>query len=87
MLCSNQPHIDSHDAENDLASLVDRAAAGEEIVITKDDKPVARIVGIDQEAAAQARPGPRFGAWAHYGWTLPRDFDDPDPEIEALFNG
>jgi hypothetical protein len=30
---------------------------------------------------------PNFGFGDHYGWKLPEDFDDPDPEIEAMFYG
>lgn len=34
------------EAKSQLSSLIDRAAAGEEITITKHGRPVARIVGI-----------------------------------------
>jgi prevent-host-death family protein len=33
-------------AQKDLIRLIDRAQAGEEIVITRDDEPVARLVAV-----------------------------------------
>ena len=32
------------DAQRDLPELIDSAAAGEEIIITRNDRPVARLV-------------------------------------------
>ena len=29
----------------------------------------------------------QVGIWDHYGWSPPDNFDDPDPEIEAMFHG
>lgn len=69
-------------AKTDLSALVDQAAAGEEIIIAKNGKPKAKLVSLD---AAPAKRKPEFGFWDHYGWKLPDNFDDPDPEIEALF--
>jgi len=45
------------DAKSQLSSLLDRAAAGEEITITKHGKPVAKLVSarpFDREKAAEA---------------------------------
>ena len=36
-----------YDAKTRLSALVDRAAAGEEIVITRHNKPVVRLVAMD----------------------------------------
>ena len=33
------------EAQRNLAELIDSAAAGEEIVITRDDRPVAKLTG------------------------------------------
>jgi prevent-host-death family protein len=75
--------VSLYEAKTHLSALTDEAAAGEEIVISKNGKPKARLVALDANAAT--RPAPRFGFWSHYGWKLPDDFDDPNPEIEALF--
>ena len=63
-------------AKTDLSRLLDRVAAGEEVVIARDGRPVARLVPL-------AAPKPRVpGAWKHL--TPPPDsfFFDPLPEEE-----
>ena len=39
------PTVGAFEAKTHLSSLLDRVAAGEEFVITKHGKPVARLVG------------------------------------------
>ena len=50
--------IGAFEAKNTLGTLLDRVERGEEIVITRHGKPVARLVassgGIDREAASAA---------------------------------
>ena len=50
--------IDAFEARNTLGSLLDRAERGEEIVMTRNGKPVARLVGssggIDHTSAKAA---------------------------------
>ena len=76
--------VNLYAAKTDLSALVEEAAAGEEIVIAKNGKPRAKLVALDVEPVPRVRK-PEFGFWNHYGWKLPDDFDDPDPEIEAMF--
>ena len=45
-------------AEGHLAEIVDRLAPGEEIVLTRDDKPVAKLIGTPGE---KCRPLPGRG--------------------------
>jgi len=71
-------------AKTDLSALVEQAAAGEEIIIAKNGKPKAKLVALGAASVAPKRER-EFGFWNHYGWKLPDNFDDPDPEIEALF--
>jgi len=72
-------------AKAQLSALVERAAAGEKIVITKYGKPVAKLTAL--EPAQKPRHLKReFGFWEQHGLKLPDNFNDPDPEIEALFN-
>jgi prevent-host-death family protein len=40
--------VGAFEAKTNLSSLLDRVAAGEEVVITKHGKPVARLVSVDQ---------------------------------------
>jgi prevent-host-death family protein len=77
--------VNLYEAKTDLSALVEAAAAGEEIIIAKHGKPKAKLVAIT--TAEDELPKPQFGFWDHYGWKLPYNFDDPDPEIEELFYG
>lgn len=52
--------VGSFEAKTHLAALIDRAAAGEEVIITRRGKPVARLVAmaggaLEGEAAAGER--------------------------------
>ena len=81
--------VSLYEAKTHLSKLVDEAAAGEEIVIAKNGKPMAKLLPLD---AAQARKEPRkLGQWAeqnkHINWDKwDRDFKAADKEIEHLFN-
>ena len=77
--------VNLYQAKTDLSALVEAAAGGEEIIIAKNGKPKARLVALGGEAVASRKPN--FGFWNHLGWKLPEGFDDPDPEIEAMFYG
>jgi prevent-host-death family protein len=77
--------VNLYDAKTDLSALVEEAAAGEEIVIAKNGKPKARLVALVAEPPKVRKP--EFGFWNHYGWKLADNFNDPDPEIEAMFYG
>jgi prevent-host-death family protein len=70
-----------HEAKTHLSRLVEAAAAGEEIVIAKAGKPVAKLVAY----AARTRPRP-LGLLRGKIWEAP-DAWDPDPELEELFYG
>ncbi len=75
--------VNLYEAKTHLSALVDEAAAGEEIVIAKNGKPLVKMTMLEPKAQ---RPAPKFGSLAYTGWKVPENFDDPDPEIEALFN-
>lgn len=63
--------VNVHDAKTRLSELLARVAAGEEIVIAKANKPVARLVALEQQR------GPRtFGAHRQKIW-LSEDFNAP----------
>jgi prevent-host-death family protein len=78
--------VNLYDAKTNLSALVDQAAGGEDIVIAKNGKPRAVIVSLDR-APRKPRRVPEFGFWEAEGFKLPDNFNDPDPEIEALFAG
>jgi prevent-host-death family protein len=71
-----------YEAKTHLSQLLDRAAAGEEIVIARAGRPVARLVALT--GARQQRRSP--GGWrGRVG--IPEDFDQLPDEIEAAFRG
>ncbi|HZK98866.1 MAG TPA: type II toxin-antitoxin system prevent-host-death family antitoxin [Caulobacteraceae bacterium] len=73
--------VSLYEAKTKLSALVERAAAGEEIVITKNGKPQARLVPIPFKGQRRS-PAQAMGVTF-----LAEDFDAPDPRIEALFTG
>lgn len=60
-------------AKTHLSALVDRAAVGEEIVISKSGKPKARLVPMG-EVHPRREPGQGRGQWS-----VSDDFDAPLP--------
>lgn len=71
-----------YDAKTRLSELVDRASAGEEIVIAKNGRPLARLVPIPAE-----KPSRTPGGWEGMVW-IAEDFDEPlAPDIQRDFDG
>ncbi len=74
--------INIHEAKTHLSQLVEDAAQGEEIVIAKAGKPMARLLGITSTPAPR-RPGLLKGKIR-----IGDDFDLPLPEdMLATFEG
>ena len=63
--------VDLDEAKVHLIDFIEAAGKGEEIVITKDDQPVAKLVPI-----SRAKPRPLFGSAAGL-ITMADDFDEP----------
>lgn len=73
--------VNIHEAKTQLSKLVERAAAGEEIVIAKAGKPMAKLVPYTPRIA------PRIGGFlAGQIWEAP-DCWEPDDEITELMTG
>jgi len=69
-----------YQAKTHLSRLVERAAAGEEIVIAKSGRPRARLVPLEDTRVLRV-PGKGKGRWR-----LRRDFDAPlPPEVLREF--
>ncbi len=71
-----------YEAKTHLSQLLDRAAAGEEIIIARAGRPVARLVAL---ASAPRRPRTP-GAWRGQV-RMASDFDQLPAELEAAFRG
>jgi prevent-host-death family protein len=70
-----------HDAKTHLSRLIERVEAGEEIVIARAGRPVARLVPF--RARSEAR---QPGLWRGQV-PLSADFDSTDDELLAAFEG
>lgn len=72
--------VNVHEAKTHLSRLLARVAAGEEVVIAKAGKPLARLVPVSPTRARRL-PGMDAGR----GW-IAKDFDAPLPRrLRAAF--
>jgi prevent-host-death family protein len=77
------PVINVAVAKARLPELIERAARGEEIVLSRAGKPRARLVPLDTSRKALRVPGKGKGRFR-----ITRDFDEPLPaEVLAAFEG
>ncbi len=68
--------VNVHEAKTQFSKLLDRAHAGEEIVVAKAGKPYARLVKLDDAPVPKRTPG---------GWPVTGDIPDSvwfDPMTE-----
>lgn len=71
-------NVTIHTAKTTLSKLIERANAGEEIVISRRDTPVARLVPIVGSSAPKRRAGTLKGLVK-----IPQAFYDPLPADEV----
>ena len=71
--------INIHQAKTNLSKLIAMTLAGEDVIIAKAGKPVAKIVAY-KEKVKPRKPG----LWKGKIW-MSDDFNDEDPEINKLF--
>ncbi len=71
--------VNVHEAKTHLSKLLRRVAAGEEIIISRAGKPVARLSPVEERHAR------RFGIDEGV-FEVPDDFNDPlDPDLLDTF--
>lgn len=74
--------INLYEAKTNLSKLVERAAAGEEFIIAKSGRPLARLAPL-QKQSARRTPGLLKGKI-----NIAANFDDPMPDdIARVFRG
>jgi prevent-host-death family protein len=72
--------VNLHEAKTHLSRLLERIALGEEVIIAKAGKPVAKLVAI-KPSTRKFKLGSAKGEFV-----VPDNFNDPVPkEIEDLF--
>ncbi len=71
-----------HAAKTHLSRLAERASKGEEIIIARSGRPLARLVAIEED-----RPPRKLGLWKG-NIRIGGDFDEPLPrELQQPFEG
>jgi prevent-host-death family protein len=73
--------VGMHEAKSQLSKLVQRAQDGEEVVIERRGKPVARLVAIADDRSFVATRGMFPADELH----ITKDFDELPDEIAAAF--
>ena len=72
--------VNIHEAKTRLSQLIAAAERGEEVVIARAGKPVARVVKMEPERKVLREPGSMKGEF----WFAP-DYDKADQEILEMF--
>jgi prevent-host-death family protein len=73
--------VNMHQAKSSLSRLVERALAGEEVLIARNGRPLVRLVPVQNKREPRV-PGRGKGKI----WISP-DFEFTDEEITELFEG
>lgn len=73
--------INIHQAKTNLSKLIAKTASGEEVIIARAGKPVAKLVPLKKKLQPR-----KLGLWKGKVWVSP-DFDDEDEEINKMFYG
>ncbi len=75
--------VNIHAAKTQLSRLIDAVAAGEEVIIARAGRPVARLVPIEPPQRAERQLGLLDGQF-----NIPEDFDTMfADEISEMFEG
>lgn len=72
-----------HEAKTNLSKLIQKALAGEEVIIANRNKPVVKLVAIEEEKSKR-----KIGIGKHLGIIIPDDIDKPLPDevITEFYN-
>lgn len=68
-----------HEAKTNLSKLIEKTAKGEEVIIAKAGKPVAKLSSYKKPLKPR-----KLGLWKGKVW-VSDDFDEEDEEINKLF--
>ena len=71
------PHVDVNRAKAQLDELVEQAARGEEVIITRGDGTAPELVPV-----LEGEPRPRFGSAKDEVW-VSDDFDEPLSDFDG----
>jgi prevent-host-death family protein len=75
--------VNIHEAKTHLSRLLEKVSAGEDIIISKAGKPIAKLVRFEPPKSRR-----RLGGLMKGKIVIADDFDDPLPDdIMAMFEG
>ncbi len=72
--------VNTHEAKTNLSRLLDRVADGEEVIIARSGKPIAKLVPYRE------REPRKLGGWRGQV-TIEPNFDDLPEDLTKLFQG
>lgn len=96
MTAGDLEQVNMHEAKTHLSKLVERAAGGEEIVISRAGKPAAKLVPMPQAKPGKRKLGGWEGAevptdeeWREFKEELAEDFEQSEliPGEDDLWRG
>lgn len=70
-----------HEAKTNLSKLIEKTSKGEDVIIAKAGKPVAKLSSYKEKLKPR-----KSGLWKGKVW-MSEDFNDEDEEINELFYG
>lgn len=73
--------VNMHQAKSSLSRLVERALAGEEVVIARNGEPLVKLVPVPKERKPRVPGRGKRKIW------ISSDFEFTDDEITELFEG
>jgi len=73
--------VNIYDAKTKLSALLDKAVAGEEVIIARAGKPLARLMPL---AAAASKSGVRLGGLARRAVKIAADFHAPMSDDDLI---
>jgi prevent-host-death family protein len=74
--------INVYEAKTQLSRLIDRAVAGEDVVIARAGRPMVRLVPVAARVTPRRRPGSARGSIR-----MAADFDELPADVLAAFRG
>lgn len=77
-------HINVYEAKTQLSALLERVADGEDVIIAKAGKPMARLTRLANATGAVAPNGVRFGGLDAKRLKLAPDFHAPMSDADLL---
>ena len=73
--------VNIYEAKTNLSALLDRAVAGEEIVIARSGRPLARLMPV---SVTSSKSGVRLGGLKRFKLKLANDFHAPMTDEDLL---